>query len=149
MHRNTRTVVFLAAILCLTVLFACCGCGKKPAAKSAAAGGPAASGGAAPTECMPNCKVIVLAALAYAQDHNETMPTTTDPAAFEKDVAPYAKNLSLVCPETGKAYKLNPAVSGKSLNACMNDVFLTDTAPHASGRVTSCLVSGVCKQVNP
>ena len=68
--------------------------------------------------CLTNMKQLGVAAMQYAQDHNETLPPAEN---WESALKPYLKT-PLQCPSVklGTSYAMNQALSKKKLEALEN-----------------------------
>jgi prepilin-type processing-associated H-X9-DG protein len=96
--------------------------------------------------CTNNARQLVTAILNYAHDHNETLPPTTPPAAFQTALMPYVPGHSaFLCPSTNLPYAINPNLSGVSLASISdwgNTVLLRDAQPHSDGEYTVAYLDG-------
>ena len=91
-----------------------------PEAIRAVAEGPAREH-AAQEACLSNLRQLALAALMFAQDHGQTLPSAE---AWTDEVMPYLKNEAiLICPSAPElecGYALNRDVAGKALGDLAN-----------------------------
>jgi len=84
------------------------------------------------TNCLSNVKQIALAAMMYAQDYDETMPSTAirwsaggefnaTYATWIDLISPYTKNLQMyVCPSKGSAGTMTGRLSGTTIINAIN-----------------------------
>ena len=91
-----------------------------PEAIRAVAEGPARERGEQEA-CLSNLKQLTLAALMFAQDHDQTLPSAEK---WTDEIMPYIKNEALLrcpaAPELECGYALNRDLAGKKLNALPN-----------------------------
>ena len=93
---------------------------QMPEAVRAIAEGPAEER-AGQTACLSNLKQLSLAAMMFAQDHDQTLPSADQ---WTDQLMPYLKNEAILkcpaAPELECAYALNAALAGKRLKDLPN-----------------------------
>lgn len=106
-------------------------------------GGSSRSRGSA-ASCSSNLKQFALATLMFGNDFGYRLPQAGSSTEFAKAIMPYLKDPSLLtCPETGKPYLWNTALSGKTSSSATGQVMLKDAVPHKDGKVYVAFPSGI------
>ena len=87
----------------------------------------------------------------YSQDHDNSLPTTTDYATFKSEILPYVGNDEsfFTSPGSGLPYVLNPAVNGLSLATIADPSvteFMRDAQRNPDGSFNTAFVSGYVQQ---
>jgi prepilin-type processing-associated H-X9-DG protein len=102
--------------------------------------------------CVWNLRRIAVSAILYAQEHQERMLKARGGRDALLQLDPYlqGKSVAAACPETGKAYVFNTALSDHPRPPtgvrAATPVF-KDAEPHSDGTVTVAFLDGHVKKV--
>jgi len=110
-----RTMLFLAVGCALATTIALSGCGGQKAVQDLSRGMQRAGDAQDKATCLSNLKQLALAALMFAQDHNETLPSAN---TWSDDIGPYCRSTEILrCPSdtSDYSYAMNSKVSGKKI----------------------------------
>jgi prepilin-type processing-associated H-X9-DG protein len=110
-----RTKLFLAVGCVVAASIALCGCGGQRAVQDLSRTMQRAGEAERKATCLSNLKQLALAALMFAQDHNETLPNAN---TWADDLQPYCSSSDLLrCPSDTHefSYAMNSQLSGKKL----------------------------------
>ena len=110
-----RTMLFLAVGCALAVSIALSGCGGQKAVQDLSRTMQRAGDAQSKATCLSNLKQLALAALMFAQDHNDALPNAN---TWSDDIRPYCASPDILrCPsDTNEySYAMNSKVSGKKI----------------------------------
>lgn len=112
---RTKPFLALGCVLAMSIILS--GCGGQRAVQDLSRTMQRAGDAERKATCLSNLKQLALAALMFAQDHNDTLPNAS---TWSDDIQPYCKSTDILrCPsDTNEySYAMNSKLSGKKIGA--------------------------------